>query len=183
MGAIRGVACAVLLTCISLPALAEDTVKWADAGAWPVIVDRNLGDGCFTYKAYQTGTILRMGFNPLVNQVYIVVANEAWSTLERGKTYDLRLSLGDTQPWSGSGTASNFDGATAFWLNFSSVDVVRDFVRVQILEVKHRDETLEYLDLTGGVAAFSEVVRCQEAMNAKRETAAPTEGLLVEQPN
>jgi hypothetical protein len=171
------------MACTSLSALAEDTVKWADVGAWPVMVDRTLGDGCFTYKMYPTGTILRMGFDRLTDQVYILVANQAWSTLESGKTYDLRLSLGDAQPWNGPGTASNFNGATAFWLNFGSVDVVLNFVQVQILEIKHRNETLEYLDLTGSVAAFSEVLRCQEATNAGRKTSAPTKGFSVGQPN
>ena len=176
LGPIRGMACATLVACASSSAFAQDTEKWGEVGVWPVMVDRTLGDGCFTFRSYDTGTILRMGFNRLNDKVYIVVANQAWSSsLETGKEYDLRLSLGDTPPWSGAGTASDFNGAIAMWLNFSSTDVVFDFVRVQVLEVKYRSETLEYLDLTGGVDAFSEVVRCQEAMSGP-ETNGPTKG-------
>ena len=34
-----------------------------------------------------------------------------------------------------------------------------------------------------GEDSIAEVMRCQEAMNARRETSAPTDGLLLGQPN
>lgn len=155
-----------LAVCISAPCLAEDTTKWADVGAWSVDVDQTLGNGCFTYMVYDSGTVLRMGFDRLSDQVYLVVANRAWSNLEQGKQCDLKVTVGNAKSWSGAAPAIDFDGATAFRLDFTNVNFLLKVVRVRDLKIRYKVETLEHLDLSGGVEAFSEVMRCQEAMDA-----------------
>jgi hypothetical protein len=181
MRALRTVAAAAFLACTSIPATAQDVVKWADVGGWPVIVDRTVGDGCFTYMEYNNGTVLRIGFNRSASQAYILVANQSWSSLETGKEYDLQLIFGRAEPWNGPATAVDFNGVTALWMNFTSVDVILEFMQKQGVEIWYSSRMVDHLSLKGSFAAFSEVLRCQEAMNAIPSPTDPSKDPFSEQ--
>lgn len=165
MGALRCAAVAALLSCASFPAPAQDTVKWADVGAWPVIVDRTIGNGCFTYMEYETGTILRIGFDRLHPGGYIMIANQRWNSLEIGKEYDLKLVFGRAVPWNGVGTAIDMHGQTALLLHFDQADLIADFMQKQSVQLWYADRQVDHLSLSGSFAAFNEVIRCQQAMD------------------
>jgi hypothetical protein len=124
--------------------------------------------------AYDTGTVLRIGFDKLMNKGYILFANQAWSSLEPGKQYDLRLVFGHAKPWDGPATAVNFGGVTALWLNFTDVDVAVEFMQKQGVEIWYGGRMVDFLSLKGSFAAFAEVLNCQEAMNAQPSPSAPS---------
>ena len=167
MRTLRGGAIAAALSCLSVPGFAQETVAWSTIGEWPGAIDRGLGNGCFTYMAYSTGTFLRIGFNRLANRGVIIIESEALSSLKTGSEYDLRLIFGAAQPWDTTGTAFNFDGTPALWLNFINVDVIFDFMQEPDVQIWRNDRMLDQLSLTGSFAAFSEVIRCQETMDAR----------------
>jgi hypothetical protein len=169
MQALRyGGAVAAALACLPAPGLAQDTLPWSMAGTWPVIVDPALGNGCFTYAAYDTGTVLRIGFNRLANQGYVMLTSASWSSLQAGSEYGVRLIFGSAQPWDTVGTAFNLDGGpTTLWLSFVDVDVILDFMGQPNVQIWHEDRMVDSVNLTGSFDAFSEVMRCQGAMDAK----------------
>jgi hypothetical protein len=183
MRALRSAAITALLAFTSVSATAQDVVKWAEVGGWPVIVDRTIGDGCFTYMEYNNGTVLRIGFNRSASQAYILIANQAWTSLEVGKEYDLRLIFGRAEPWDGPATAVDFNGVTALWMNFTSVDVILEFMQKQGVQIWYSNRMVDHLSLKGSFAAFSEVLRCQEAMNARPSPTDPSKDPFSGQPN
>jgi hypothetical protein len=172
MWTLRGGAIAAVLSCLSFPGLAQDAVTWSAAGGWSVVVDPALGNGCSAYMAYDTGTVLRIGLNRLANQGYITIASEAWSSMVAGQEYDLRLIFGSARPWDVAGTAINLDGATTLWLSFIDVDVILDFMQEPSVQLWYNDRMMDQLSLTGSFDAFSEVMRCQGAMDANSAPAA-----------
>jgi hypothetical protein len=168
MQALRyGGAVAAALACLPAPGLAQDTLPWSMAGTWPVIVDPALGNGCFTYAAYDTGTVLRIGFNRLANQGYVMLTSNSWSSLQIGSEHDLRLIFGSAPPWDTVGTAVNLDGPTALWLSFVDVDVILDFMGQPNLQIWSDDRMVDSVSLAGSFDAFSEVMHCQGDMDAK----------------
>jgi hypothetical protein len=167
MRALQAGIIAAVLSGLSFPGFAQDTVPWSTTAEWPVIVDPALGNGCFTSMAYATGTVLRIGFNRLASQGYVLIASKAWSSLQRGSGLDLRLIFGSAQPWDLTGTVINLDGTPALWVNFINVGVIFDFMQQPDVQIWQDDQMLDQLSLTGSSDAFSEVMRCQEAMDAK----------------
>ncbi|MEZ5829948.1 MAG: hypothetical protein R3D05_02065 [Dongiaceae bacterium] len=166
MGAIHNAVAVAALACTSMPAFADDLLKWAEVGAWPVIVDRTLGNGCFTYMTYDTGTMLRVGFTRLTSQGYMLIANNAWSSVEIGRRYDVTLKFGKAPPWNDEATAINLNGTISLWMSFSNVDVIVDFMQEEDVAIWYNGRRVDSVSLNGGYAAFSEVLRCQEVMNA-----------------
>jgi hypothetical protein len=156
-----------VLSCLSFPGLAQDTVAWSVSGEWAIEVDPGLGNGCFAHMAYDTGTVFRIGFNRLSNRGVVLIESDAWSSLMVGSEYDLRLIFGAGQLWDTKATAFNFDGAPALWMNFIDVDVILDFMQGGNVQIWRNNRLLDQLNLAGSFAAFSEVMRCQSTMDAK----------------
>lgn len=75
-----------------MPAFAADSVEWGTSGHWHIRYDASVG-GCFMLASYTLGEILRIGFNNVQRNGYLMVANPAWHSLEAGKEYDLSFDF------------------------------------------------------------------------------------------
>ena len=75
----------------------------------------------------------------------------------------------------------DFKGFPALWMNFTSVDVILEFMQKQGVQVWYNNKMVDHLSLKGSFAAFSEVLRCQEAMNAAPAPTDPSKDPFSEQ--
>ncbi len=155
MHLVRTTATAVVLVCLSSYGLAQDAVGQS------VAVDPKLGRGCFASRTYESGTVFRIGLNRLSNRGYIAISSPAWSSLQRGQTYELKLVFGSAPPRDRRATAVSIDGTMTLWMGFVDADLIVEFMEASTVQIWSNKQFLKELGLQGSFDAFLEVVRCQ----------------------
>lgn len=155
------------------PAFAQDaTVEWkADVRGWYIGVDTTIGNGCFMISEYEDGGVLRVGFNPQADNMYIVIGDDDWRSLDEDLFYDIDLQFGREAPWSGEAVVFLWDdGDRSLMLDIPFEDNLADvFVdelkRTNSVSVTYRKEEILRLSLDGTFVAMDETISCQVQMN------------------
>jgi hypothetical protein len=144
---------------------AEASIRWAKVGEWDVRVDKTLDYGCFMITGYSRGTILRIGMNNKQKNGYLLLANDAWRSVEVGKEYKLRLQFDDENPWVGTFTGISLGTTTSLLTSFSNTQVWREFAAKHKLSVQYKQSAVTSLPLTGTFAAMRSLITCQDKIN------------------
>jgi hypothetical protein len=149
----------------------SQAVTWnEDVRGWFIGVDRTLGDGCFMYSSFDSGGVLRAGFDVDGDSMYIVVGSRNWMSLEEGKLYPIEIQFGSRPPWTGDANVFVWnDGDKALELsvpftNNVADNFVRELQQTQNVLVRYQGRQILNLSLRGSFAAMAEVIKCQEAM-------------------
>jgi hypothetical protein len=156
-------------------ARASDTIPWTPSNVrgWDILVDRTLKNGCFITTTFESGTVLRLGFNRNEHTAYIMVGNPEWKSIEPKKDYDLEIKFDREVPWEVTATAIIMGDVTALWAQTQKVDFLDEFVRKQGMRISYRNNEIAALSLRGTSAAVSEMVTCQNAMDGKQASNDP----------
>ena len=159
MRLLRAAAAAIAFICLSTSGLAQDSRE--QSGTWFVSADPSLGRGCFASRAYKDGTVFRIGLNRLTNTGYIAIGSPAWSSLQRGRTYLLRLVFGSAPSRDRRATAVSVDGTMTLWMGFVDPEVFVEFVDAPTLQIWSKKQLLSDLALRGSRDALLALVNCQ----------------------
>ena len=132
-----------------MPAFAADSVEWGTSGHWHIRYDASVGD-CFMLASYTLGEILRIGFNNVQRNGYLMVANPAWRSLEAGKEYDLSFDFPGDAPWRGTFVAKKLGDLTFLEISFKNPNFLRDFAWRQKVNVYYAGRFVSSMPLTRG---------------------------------
>ena len=154
------VAAVMLVVCLSCPGLAQDGPT---VDAWSVTVDPALGYGCFAHQNYQDGTIFGIGLNRRAHTGIITIASPAWSSLQRGQAYELRLVFGSAPPRDRRATAVGIDGSITLWMTFIDTDVIVEFMEEPAVQIWSNKQLLRRTQL----ARQPERIPASDAMPGK----------------
>jgi hypothetical protein len=86
---------------------ADGALNWGKSGDWAIMVDTSV-QGCFMLASYTRGDYLRVGFDNENKNGYLMLANEAWHSVELGKEYHLSFEFDGESPWSGTSAGSRW---------------------------------------------------------------------------
>jgi hypothetical protein len=150
------------------PALAEDAIPYATVKDWGVFIDTSIG-GCFIMTTYTQGEIVRIGISRTWKNGYIMIANEKWRSIERGKEYKLTFTFDADSPWGGTFTATNMGPTTVLLNGFTNAKFLTDFAAKNLLVITYGDTLVTRLPLTGSYAAVQSMVECQQKVDAVAE--------------
>lgn len=152
---------------------AEKSPLWKEVAGWDVRVDESLADSCFIFRVYEGETILRVGFNKLAGNSYLMLGDKDWASLEEGKTYDLIFQFDREEPWVGRATAIDFQTLVGLWMNIDEPEFLRDLAERHVLAIGYRGISVARLSLAGSYAALMEMVNCQELVDEARGNVDP----------
>ncbi len=149
---------------------------WKQVGQWQIRIDRTLNYGCFMIGAYVGGTVLRFGFDRQQQNGYLMLGDDAWTSLEEGKDYNIRVQFDSDSPWDGTARAIRLGtAAVVLQLPFSDSNMITEISRKQLMRVYYNGRPVAQLALTGSYAATRELINCQVAVeDARKGTTAPT---------
>lgn len=171
------IACAVAVlagaTCLSVPALAQDTREWSQVGHWSIAVDPTLNNSCFALNEYDDGTVLRIGLDLSDEGIwYIMFGNDRWQSIEAGSDYDVSLKFDREAEWNAIASGIDMGGGINFLYVFGSdVNFFDEFVRKNTLKLFYDGSTIAQLSLSGSARAINAMLECQEA----QDTAPPAD--------
>ncbi|MDN5788993.1 hypothetical protein [Pseudorhodobacter sp.] len=156
---------ALALTLLSLPASAQDLVKWGEAGGWDIMVDPTVGNGCLIMSAFEDGSTVRVGLDAEQDNGYVMAFNDAWGEIVEGQTYPISFDL-DGAGYEGEATGVWLDGTPGVEIAFDSEDFILDMARKQTLTLSHDGEEVMSIDLTGSFEGLEQAIACQEAQSS-----------------
>ena len=91
------------LSLTTTAAAAQDTVTWKEnIEGWSVAIDRTINDSCFIISGFEDDLFLRFQFNATQKNVQFIIASVRWDSLKTGQDYDMEVSFGDLDAWSGT---------------------------------------------------------------------------------
>jgi hypothetical protein len=172
-----GVAGALL---VASAAAAQDTVTWKDdVEGWSVAIDRTIDNSCFIISGFENDLFLRFQFNATLQNLQFIVASVRWDSLENGEDYDLEVSFGDLDAWSGLARAHRWnDILPSLVLSVPVEDqqasnFMQEFTAMGSVRVSYDGSEIAHLALSGASEAVASMIECQATMsqaNAKRGT-------------
>lgn len=157
----------------STTATGQTSPLWKRVAGWDVRVDVSLADSCFIFRVYEGMTILRVGFNKLAGNGYLMLGNKDWASLEEGRNYDLVFQFDDEKPWVGEATAIAFHTLVGLWMNIDKARFLREMAEQHVLDVRYRGKSIARLKLDGSYAALMEMATCQELADEARGDSDP----------
>lgn len=164
----------VVALCLSvLPATAQESVLWQEnVAGWQVNVDRTIGNSCYISAAFETGAVVRFQFNVERGNVQFIVGDIRWSSLEAGESYDMEVTFGDRDPWSGEGVGHRWsDILPSLVLSVPAEDdlarhFIDEFAETSAVRVAYDGREIANLSLKGADVAIAEMFVCQREMAA-----------------
>jgi hypothetical protein len=152
-------------TLVSSPALATDSIPYANSGEWAIKIDTSLG-GCFMLGTWERGTAVRIGINRNEKNGYLMLADPKWQSLRLGNKYKLKFQFDDETPWEGISTARKIGDTTVLHGTFGDGKFLREFAAKQGFRIYYEGNTVAQLRLTGSLAAMQTVYQCQQKVDA-----------------
>jgi hypothetical protein len=162
-----------LLSILSMGAFAAPAFSWNDGmpayaqvGGWQVRVDPAVGNGCFASQYYEDGTGIKLGIDPERHNLYLILGNLAWTSLEEGKTYRLRFVFDQAKAYHSDLEA----GALGDWVVLGrsglGTDFMTDFAESTGVRIDYRGAPIAHLSLRNARAALTEMTKCQKKMES-----------------
>lgn len=154
--------------CFSLEANAQQSdkaPKWGDVGGWAIHVDRSVGNGCFAMQVYDDNTVVRIGVDVEKKSIYLLFANDAWKSIEKGKIYPVRVVFDGVSTFQGEMQGHRLEGGAITLAHRNlSTDFVKDFMQRNTMRLYYQGNQIAALSLRNTYAAVSEVINCQKEL-------------------
>jgi hypothetical protein len=147
-----------------------ENAKWGKVGPWEIMVDRSNGNGCFMLGSYPgpNPVYLRVGFNNVNNNAYLMIASPAWPSLEPGKVYAISGQFDNETPTTWHATAIKVtENITALQATFNDpYGSMATFGQRLNLRLYYNGNLVTNLKLTGTAAAAAETINCNRQFTA-----------------
>lgn len=151
-------ACAVLASVQTIQAQTTHK-KWGDAGVWAILIDPEVGNGCYMENTFDDGTLVQVGFVPDRNGGFFAAYNSAWATIEDGVIGTVQFDFGNSLfggDYVGVANADLF-GGYAF---FNNPEFINEFGKRNTVSIKGDRGTTLDISLKGTSRAINAVRSC-----------------------
>ncbi|TLP56903.1 hypothetical protein FEE96_20820 [Parasedimentitalea maritima] len=151
----------VVLCSFGVPASASNVEHWEEVGAWEILVDASVGNGCLAQRVFEDGTLVQIGAEPVRNGGFFAAYNAEWSDIEIGATGIVNMDFGDAR-FAGEVVGKvnqDLPGGYAF---FDNPNFVTEFGQRQSVKISGESGRLIEIDLTGSKRAIEAVLDCQK---------------------
>lgn len=168
------IAILALLTTASMNTVLADDMSpfYEEVGGWQIHVDTTIDNSCFAMAAYEGNSVFRIGFNVTLQNMYVLVGDPSWKSIEAGKSYDVGIEFGDEGKWNAEATGFSFDGETNqpyLWINVgidNADDFLDEFMREKYVAIYYQGKDILSLKLKGSFQAGSKLLECQRNINS-----------------
>lgn len=151
-------------TCVVLASSQEiqaqtDHKKWGESGAWTILIDPDVGNGCYMENTFEDGTLVQVGFVPDRKGGFFAAYNAAWTNIEDGSAgtvqFDFEKSLfaGD---YIGV-VKADLPGGYAF---FNNPEFIKEFGKRNTVSIAGDKGNALDFKLTGTMKAINAVRNC-----------------------
>lgn len=151
----------VVLCSIGVPASASNVEHWEEVGAWEILVDASVGNGCLAQRVFADGTLVQIGAEPARNGGFFAAYNAEWSDIEVGATGIVNMDFGDAR-FAGDVVGKVNQDLAGGYAFFDNPNFVTEFGQRQSVKISGESGRLIEIDLTGSKRAIEAVLDCQK---------------------
>lgn len=151
-------ACAVLASAEPIQAQAKHK-KWGDADAWAILINPDVGDGCYMEHTFDDGTLVQVGLIPDKNGGFFAAYNAAWSKLKDGTVGNVRFDFGKSL-FGGEYVGATKDGLHGGYAFFDNPEFIKEFAKRNAVSVKGDAGNSLDLSLKGTTKAINAIRSC-----------------------
>ena len=161
------------------PVKAADMPVYKKVGVWDIRVDTSMSNGCFAITSFEGDSVFRMGFNPESDNMYVVIGDPSWKSIDVGKSYDVDIQFGDEEKWSGDATGFEFSeevDSAYLWLNIPSKNMslfLDEYMREHSVRLFYQNNQILHLRLNGSYKAGVALMECQKMFKSKDSASDP----------
>lgn len=150
-------------------AVAQETTQWDSVEGWSIRVDKSVGHGCYIHGRYDSGTNLRLGYDPQESGIYVMLGNPAWRSIQEGTVYELMVRFDKRAPRRIDATGVPVNGRSALAFKLSEGDFVQEFMERNVLTISYGDSEVDRLTLSGSLEAVEAMVQCQSEVDQAQQ--------------
>jgi len=133
--------------------------KWGEIAPWVIMVDPEVGNGCYMENTFEDGTTVQVGFVPDRNGGFFAAYNAAWTNVEDGAIgtveFDFEKSLFRGE-YVGVAKDDKF-GGYAF---FNNPEFIKEFGKRNTVAIKGDKGNALDISLKGTTKAINAVRNC-----------------------
>ncbi len=170
----------VLALAAANAAVAQDIVTWKEnIQGWRIVVDRTIEDSCFIISEFEDDVLLRFQFNVSQQNVQFIVASLLWDTLETGEEYDLDVTFGEFDTWSGVATGHRWNDILPSLVlsvpveDRQASEFIKEFTEKRSVRIAHNGSEIAHLALSGTNEAVASMLDCQASMSQVNHSTDP----------
>lgn len=157
--ALGGLASLALIA--SAPASDAQTQRmtWGEAGNWTILIDPDVGNGCYMERTLEDGTLVQVGMVPIRDGGFVALYNPAWTAIEDGVVGTVQFDFG-TSLFGGDYVGvveGDLFGGYAF---FNNPAFVSEFGRRNSVVIKGDKGATMDISLAGTAKAINAVRSC-----------------------
>lgn len=141
--------------------LLAEPQPWAQSGNWEILVDPDLGNGCFMQRDFDNGITLQFGAQPAQASGFVAAYNPAWTFIEDGQTGIVRFEFPDVI-FEGEVTGELRDGIPGGRAIFDNPNLPFEFAKRRSMTIVGKRIGRIEINLDGSLAAIRQVRVCQD---------------------
>ena len=134
---------------------------WSTSGAWDILVDPEVGNGCYMEKRFDDGLSIQFGAEPKRSGGFVAAYNPAWTFIEQGRTTTVRFEFPDVI-FEGEATGDIRNGVPGGRAFFDNPNLPFEFAKRRTITIAGQNVGLIEVSLDGSFAAITEVRACQK---------------------
>src|SRR6516225_10306462 len=149
-----------------------ETSVWKNMGAWDIRIDHTLGDGCYMVMIGVQGTQVRLGYNgpSQSGQGYIFLGSPVWQSIKEGQKYTTTIGFDAEPTWTGTATGRWIGNTPGLFMSYSDRNLSYEFADRQYIKMWFGSKMVTNLSLATSYPAMEELVKCQDYVDANRQS-------------
>jgi hypothetical protein len=145
-------------------ALAQDPKVWGQVPGWEIKIDPSMGNGCFAWADYESGTVMRIGYHPETDRVYLLFGDPEWKSLKAGRDYRVKFVFDGRETFEDEMVGHDISGTVFLSVDDVNDDFIEAFAVRHAMEIFYQGKSIAHLSLKNTHAAIEAVARCQQSV-------------------
>jgi len=133
--------------------------KWGEAGDWEILIDPDVGNGCYMERTMEDGTLVQVGYVPDRNGGFFAAYNAAWTGLEDGAEGTVRFDF-ETSLFEGGYVSSVKSGMSGGYAYFNNPEFIKEFGKRNEVSITGEKGNTFAFKLTGTMKAINAMRNC-----------------------
>lgn len=152
----------LLLPVFAAAAFAGEPTRWGQSGDWTILVDPEVGNGCFMIRTYEDGTLILIGTVPDRLGGFLAAHNPNWTDIEEGVEGVLSIDFGEAL-FEGAVVGKFYNDIPGGYAFFDNPNFVHEFrKRNSVILIGKKSGHQVNIDLKGSNSGINAVLACQE---------------------
>lgn len=151
----------------------NQTLELVDFGNWQLRIDATVNGGCYVVTTYTDQSYLRVGYNPLTEDLTWGLGSNFWRSLAGGEEISVSIKFPAKESWEGAGVVDRQGGFATIYVPIGNAKFIEEMTNGYIMQTIAKGVDLGWREVAGFDRAFEGLLDCQDFVNQELDPFAP----------